>query len=272
MELYSRSESENLKLFFNYSLGKISFKEGKKHELVLATSGTENNAATLQASLLLEHFPDLKLIISVGIGGGVPNPVRSDDHVRLGDIVVSNEKGVIQYDQIKQEANRITYRNQPKPPSARLLEAARYLETEEIIGNCLWEKYVTQALSTLKITRPPEERDILYSTENDKKIILHPEDPKRITGRPRVFMGPIASANILQKDPKVRDNLRREFGVKAIDMEASGITDATWKHGVGYLVVRGICDYCDSHKTDDWQQYAAVVAAAYTRALIESMP
>lgn len=44
------------------------------------------------------------------------------------------------------------------------------------------------------------------------------------------------------------------------------------KDEVGYLVVRGICDYCDSHKNDDWQQYAAIVAAAYTRALIESMP
>ncbi len=54
--------------------------------------------------------------------------------------------------------------------------------------------------------------------------------------------------------------------------EASGIADATWNHEVGYLVVRGICDYCDSHKNDEWQQYAAVVAAAYTRALIESMP
>jgi len=55
-------------------------------------------------------------------------------------------------------------------------------------------------------------------------------------------------------------------------MEASGIADATWTHKIGYLVIRGICDYCDSHKNDDWQQYAAVVAAAYTRALIESMP
>jgi nucleoside phosphorylase len=97
-------------------------------------------------------------------------------------------------------------------------------------------------------------------------------DPKRINYQPRVFTGPIASANILQKNPKARDKLREKFGVKAIEMEASGIADATWTHKVGYLVVRGICDYCDSHKNDNWQQYAAVVAAAYTRALIESMP
>src|SRR5450759_1618651 len=79
----------------------------------------------------------------------------------------------------------------------------------------------------------------------------HPLDTKRIKGQPRVFIGPIASANILQKDPKARDELREKFGVKAIEMEASGIADATWNHAVGYLVVRGICDYCDSHKNDD---------------------
>ena len=55
-------------------------------------------------------------------------------------------------------------------------------------------------------------------------------------------------------------------------MESSGVADATWNHEIGYLVVRGICNYCDSNKGDDWQAYAAAVAAAYTRALLESMP
>jgi nucleoside phosphorylase len=55
-------------------------------------------------------------------------------------------------------------------------------------------------------------------------------------------------------------------------MEGSGIADATWTHGVGYLVVRGICDYCDGNKNDTWQNDAAMAAAAYVRALLESMP
>jgi nucleoside phosphorylase len=38
------------------------------------------------------------------------------------------------------------------------------------------------------------------------------------------------------------------------------------------LVIRGICDYCDPNKDDAWQDYAAIVAAAYMRALIESIP
>lgn len=257
-----------------YCLGEISSEDGNKHNLVLATAGMGNNIAATRASLLLEHFPNVKSIIMVGIAGGVPNPYKDkvDDHVRLGDIVVSNESGVIQYDLIKQEIQDITHRNPPRPPSASLLEAVRYLEAEEILGNRPWERYIVQSLSQLKIGRPSDDKDILYNSANQDETIPHPEDPKRIKGQPRVFTGPIASANILQKEPNARDKLREKFKVKAIEMEASGIADATWNHEVGYLVVRGICDYCDSHKNDDWQQYAAVVAAAYTRALVESMP
>ena len=87
-----------------------------------------------------------------------------------------------------------------------------------------------------------------------------------------MFIAPIASANKLLKNPIKRDQLRVKFRVKAVEMEGSGIADATWSHEIGYLVVRGICDYCDSKKGDNWQAYAAAVAAAYTRALLESMP
>lgn len=257
-----------------YCLGEISSEDGNKHNLVLATAGMGNNIAATRAALLLEHFPNVKSVIMVGIAGGIPYPYEDkvDDHVRLGDIVVSNGNGVIQYDLIKQEIQEITHRNLPRPPSASLLEAVGYLEAEEIFGNHPWEKYIVQSLSQLKTKRPSDDKDILYSSGNQDEIIPHPEDQKRTKGQPRVFIGPIASANILQKDPNARDKLRDKFKVKAIEMEASGIADATWNHEVGYLAVRGICDYCDSHKNDEWQQYAAVVAAAYTRALIESMP
>ncbi|KAJ0382563.1 hypothetical protein COL922a_012294 [Colletotrichum nupharicola] len=34
------------------------------------------------------------------------------------------------------------------------------------------------------------------------------------------------------------------------------------------LVIRGICDYADSHKNDRWQNYAALTAAGYAKALL----
>lgn len=37
-------------------------------------------------------------------------------------------------------------------------------------------------------------------------------------------------------------------------------------------VIRGICDYADSHKNKRWQPYAAATAAAYGRELLEQIP
>ena len=39
-----------------------------------------------------------------------------------------------------------------------------------------------------------------------------------------------------------------------------------------WLVIRGICDYADSHKNKRWQPYAAVVASAYMKELVIAIP
>lgn len=80
----------------------------------------------------------------------------------------------------------------------------------------------------------------------------------------------------MQGDFRKRDELRDRFKVKAVEMEGSGVADATWEYEkAGYLVVRGICDYCDvrtkATQTDAWKIYAAMAAAAYVRALIEAI-
>jgi nucleoside phosphorylase len=46
-------------------------------------------------------------------------------------------------------------------------------------------------------------------------------------------------------------------------MEAAGLLNS-----LSCLIIRGICDYCDAYKNDDWYKYAALVAAAYARELL----
>ncbi|KAB8253481.1 P-loop containing nucleoside triphosphate hydrolase protein, partial [Aspergillus pseudonomiae] len=50
-------------------------------------------------------------------------------------------------------------------------------------------------------------------------------------------------------------------------MEAAGLMDE-----LPSLAIRGICDYCDSHKNKQWQGYAALAAAAYAKALLSVVP
>jgi nucleoside phosphorylase len=65
------------------------------------------------------------------------------------------------------------------------------------------------------------------------------------------------------KDSRLRDKLGQELGVYCVEMEAAGLMN-----NYQCLVVRGICDYADSHKNKEWQGYAAAVAAAYAKELL----
>jgi hypothetical protein len=51
------------------------------------------------------------------------------------------------------------------------------------------------------------------------------------------------------------------------EMEAAGLMN-----DFSCLVIRGISDYCDSHKHDAWQRYAAGNVAAFTRELLLLIP
>jgi nucleoside phosphorylase len=46
-------------------------------------------------------------------------------------------------------------------------------------------------------------------------------------------------------------------------MEAAGLMN-----DFPCLVIRGICDYADSHKNKGWKGYAAAAAAAYAKELL----
>ncbi|WP_437710195.1 hypothetical protein WMF45_36120 [Sorangium sp. So ce448] len=254
-----------------YDLGELPAHGGGHHVVAVAIADLGTNIAAARGTLLLHHFPLVEAIIMVGVAGGVPNPDNPDEHVRLGDLVVSDRRGVIQYDFLKKTRTITEVRASPRPPHARLLEAVRLLESDALAGNKPWEAHVWLAAKLEGAARPAAARDVLLTSRAPFVPVKHPADGRRAAGRPRIFTGAIASANVLLKDPVWRDRLRDAHRVKAIEMEASGIADATWVHGVGYLVVRGICDYCDKNKNDDWHMYAAVVAAAYVRAVLGRM-
>lgn len=268
----SRTYSTSTVRSRTYLVGEIPAANHSTHNIVLSLVDKGNNMAASHVSLLLEDFPEIKCIIMVGIAGGVPNPEKPEEHVRLGDVVVSNQTGIVQYDSVKEEPDRVVFRNPPRPPNARLLSIVRLLEAGEISGERPWLPHLAYGLDKMKIQRPDKETDVLLDSKDSSKIIDHPLDKERIPNQPKIFVGPIASGNTLLKNPLKRDQLREVFGVKAVEMEGSGTADATWDQDVGYLVVRGICDYCDSRKNDTWHRYAALVAAAYSRALLEQTP
>ena len=84
---------------------------------------------------------------------------------------------------------------------------------------------------------------------------------------PAIHYGLIASANTLMKDALTRDALVQKHNVLCFEMEAAGLVNH-----FPCVVIRGMCDYADSHKNDIWHGYAAATAAAYAKELLSFIP
>ncbi|GJC85752.1 hypothetical protein ColLi_08590 [Colletotrichum liriopes] len=273
----------------NYALGRIG-----NHNVVIAVLpdgeyGT--NAAAAVARDMLHSFPNVRIGLMVGIGGGAPSPKHD---VRLGDVVVSSRDGgrggVFQYDFGKalqgQDVSfeHTDFLDQPPTVLRTAVSAlkSRYKRKGHRLNAALDEALERWPRLREDYSRPPLESDRLY-----RPGIIHPDssdgcdsvcsgDPAHLIGRtergkhsddPAIHYGLIASANQLMKDARIRDKLAKEKGVLCFEMEAAGLMNH-----FPCLVIRGVCDYADSHKNKQWQGFAAMTAAAYAADILRQIP
>ncbi|KAJ5746701.1 hypothetical protein N7520_011883 [Penicillium odoratum] len=267
----------------DYTLGKVGRHNVVISVLPLGSYGTTSAARV--AEDILYGFPNVRLGLMVGIGGGAPTP---NHDIRLGDVVVSipsnGQGGAIQYDfgkTIQDQSFQLTgFLDQPP---IILLAAVNGLRAQyESEGNRL-EETVNKALEKKprlqkKYQRPEQESDRLYQSHivhpaetstcaidcgNDLTSLISRNPRTKDEDNPAIHYGLIASSNQLMKDASIRDRLAAEKGVLCFEMEAAGLMNH-----FPCLVIRGICDYSDSHKSKEWQGFAAMVAAAYARDLL----
>jgi nucleoside phosphorylase len=266
----------------NYTFGRIG-----DHNVAIAclpAGGTGTISAARVATQMLSTFTELRFGLMVGIGSGVP----SEEHdIRLGDVVISQPMetygGVIQYDFGKtvQEGKFTRTGSLNKPPDV-LLAALANLEAKHIMEGQKLSKYLSEMMEryqkmAAQFSYPRTLHDSLYEADYD-----HPNglatcsqcDSSRLRDReprasedPVIHYGLIASGDQVMRHGATRDRLRRELNVLCFDMEAAGLMDS-----FPCLVVRGICDYADSHKNKQWQPYAAAAAAAYAKELLYIVP
>jgi nucleoside phosphorylase len=259
-----------------YILGRVG-----KHNVVVA--GLPNGkygttSAAVLATQLLATFHSIRFGLMVGVGGGVPN---NDVEIRLGDVVVSKPTdrygGVVQYDYGKALSSRFQQTGALNQPPQVLLTALTKLQTNHLTEESQIPKFLSEMETKLGRKASsfihPDKEDRLYQPEyhhderakncedcDASKVILRPPC-KHI--EPEIHYGLIASGNSLVKNSGLRDWLGRELGVYCVEMEAAGLMD-----NFPCLVIRGICDYADSHKNKEWQGYAAAVAAAFAKELL----
>ncbi|KAL4759686.1 uncharacterized protein BDW70DRAFT_161387 [Aspergillus foveolatus] len=79
-----------------------------------------------------------------------------------------------------------------------------------------------------------------------------------------VHIGTVASADTVMKSSEHRDRLVKSEGVIGFEMEGAGVWD-----NISCIIIKGVCDYADSHKNKAWQSYAAATGAAAAKAFLE---
>ncbi|KAL2814774.1 purine and uridine phosphorylase [Aspergillus granulosus] len=256
-----------------YSFGRI-----EKHKVVIAQPHQMGTVAAAHcATAVSQQFPNVRFALMVGIGAGIPNPPKHD--IRLGDIAVSSPQdahaGVMQYDFGKYELDGFVLKGCLNKPPPILTSADKWLEREELKGRNPLREALGRITRDPKFSRP-NTADVLFDDKfhhlnngsdcgaceaaEEKLVVSRTPRPDK---QPIIHRGLILSGNGVVKNPRDRDHLRRYADAICYEMEAAGIMDE-----IPCLIVRGVCDYADTHKQDGWHYYAAAVAAAYCRTLL----
>ncbi|CVK85613.1 related to Pfs domain protein [Fusarium mangiferae] len=267
-----------------YTLGRIG-----SHNVVIATLPDGEYGISVAAAVardMVSSFPKIRIGLLVGIGGAAPSAERD---IRLGDVVVSvtgeGRGGVFQYDfgKVMQTKEFEATGFLDQPPALLRSAVSNIRMRHESDGHQL-----RKALDTVlekrprlrkKYQRPDPSTDRLYRSD-----IVHPSEsdlpcegycgdnepellsrPSRSEGEddPMIHYGLIASGNKLMRDAEIRDLIASKSKAICFEMEAAGLMNH-----FPCLVIRGICDYSDSHKNNAWQGYAAMMAAAYAKELL----
>ncbi|CVL02202.1 uncharacterized protein FMAN_08278 [Fusarium mangiferae] len=271
-----------------YTLGSVG-----NHNVVIAClplGQTGNDPAASVVMALMMSFPAVRFGLMVGIGGG-----GLSSKVRLGDVVVSKPvddlPGVIQWDKGRAEQSGSFRRTGSlnNPPRVLLTALTKLISHHDRNGNG-----IQLALENVRATNPklsksytgrdglkdikfdvdyphqerPADDSASELTDEEEDACRFCDKSRAVEKKPRetkIHYGLIASGNKVVKDSVLRNSFRKEFGNKLLcfEMEAAGIMNS-----LPCLVIRGICDYADSHKSDGWQKYAAMVAAIFAKELL----
>ncbi|KAF4211014.1 hypothetical protein CNMCM5878_003226 [Aspergillus fumigatiaffinis] len=280
-----------------YTTGKIGH-----HEAVLAhIPGIGKANAAAVASSITSSFEGLRLVLLVGICGGMPEG-HNNKEIMLGDVIIG--KNVIQYDFGKQYPGEYKRKDKVEDSLGRQGPEIRAFVRKLESGDDGLEESTLKHLTFLvdkpgweKSRYPGEHEDRLFLPDyqhkhrnaldcacvevdmvcevaerssckqlncDTNKSVLRNRSRASTKQRPAIHFGSIASGDTVMKSGQHRNRIAKTGNIIAFEMEGAGLWDY-----VPCIIVKGVCDYADSHKNDDWQKYAAATAAACTKAILE---
>lgn len=277
-----------------------------QHDVVLCyMPGMGKGRAASVASSLLVSYPEIELALVVGICGGAPPPPKYQE-IFLGDVIISDS--VIEYDFGRQYPGGFQRKTGLKDTLGRLSREIRTLLNSLRVENARrhLQNQTQQHLHVLQQRGPkwshPRASNVLFESRYRHKHYRHAspagcscfgsdsfdqfceealgtdcddlgcdqgqqvrcQEISEAAGT-SIYIGPVASADTVMKSGQHRDEIVRNEKVIGFEMEGAGVWD-----NIPCIIIKGVCDYADSHKSKVWQAYAAATGASAAKALLES--
>lgn len=288
---------------YMYTLGSIG-----DHNIVISCPRAAEfitYSITLVAMNLHQTFPSIEYSFITGVGSGIP------PNIRLGDVVIDtppDQASIIKADIMVGNVNlgmvdrglaasNFRFRRGPSKLPSVVLSAMQRLKVEHQQFGSNIPRYIDEAkhntpqLSAFAL-RVDQLQDTLFKADYDHVRNsttsrgtgldgYKPDQPlenchscdisqviERESRGMRVHHGLMAFAHEAVESAVIRDALNERLGgaVLCIETETEGYLSAS-----PFLIIRGICDYADSHKNSSWVDYATAVAAAYVREILGYM-
>ncbi|KAL5355607.1 nucleoside phosphorylase domain-containing protein [Aspergillus floccosus] len=270
--------------------GSLIRAQGDRNHYVLGRVGAHNIAINLPAAAMYGQthaykiasdmkstFPQLRCVLLVGIGGGVPCPKRD---IRLGDVVLGTR--AVPYASGKETDHGFERTGEVRALCMELRQAialfeARLWSENLSLWECVERMRTGLARDRTEFHRPTRDRlykaEFLHKESDCECTHIEPLARGNLCARReregdlvRLFQGGIGSENQVMKNARVRDQIATREQIVCYEMEAAAVMDVA-----PCLSIRGISDYADGHKNDDWQPYAALSAAVCARELLLSV-
>lgn len=268
------------------------------HNVVLATCRqgmTGNVNVSSITAPLFKTFPNIRMTLLVGIGGGVPQPDSFSDplnDLRLGDVVVGwptsadGRGAVVYYESGRSKVDGFEMTGTMDKPHTVILNALPSLKLQHDLERSTFhlhmEKLQNHKRLGSRFKHPGLEHDKLFQPHyrhvgGYKSNCKDCDGNELVEREPRddshkdlfiYHQGRIATGNSVVMDGEKRDSISSQCGgALCIEMEAAGL-----EVNSRCLVIRGISDYADSHKSDLWRSYAAAKAVVFARELLGKIP
>ncbi|KAF4946353.1 hypothetical protein FSARC_14214 [Fusarium sarcochroum] len=289
----------------HYTTGRI----GKRYVvLALLPHMGKVNAAGAAAGLRFS-FPGLRLALLVGVCGGLPFDRQDKDaEILLGDVIISKSVCQYDFGrkypgkfEIKKTVNDSLGRpNNELQSLINFLGSARgddvlsrhcdnfmqEIQTKVATQDKLYKsnyshKHRGKSSSTCpncSASPPTLCQEALHSLCkdlgcNDRRLVTRKRlqsgeksDLRNSNATPPVHLhvGTVASGDMVLKSASDRDRIAKETNAIAFEMEGAGVWDQ-----IPCIVVKGVCDYADSHKAKGWQDFAAARAASTAKGIVQ---